>query len=641
MTGLSGARLDAPALVGGGESSSISSASIRSALSRATSAERSALFAGLVAAFIVAVEAIRWIRLDLLLDPERSWQLARSLLGLFVVAVMACGGIATAGLCLAVATSRWGYRAAVPLPVRRSSLLVLGGTVLLIGILLRVFGTGALRPLWIDDLSEMRPAIALRGDLTDFRSWSYPVPFREGRWLGSVGTLYLEFFRLCLKALGTTMAGVRAPSAIGGILSLLTAVLLGRGFLPRGGGVLTAIVLAGLRWSLIVSQWGWAAVVVAPVLDLAALSMLEARRRERLAFAALSGAVAGVGAHVHLVAWIAAAGLGLWALWPSTKASTARRTFLAGAFAFGFLLAALPLLRDDPFGRYFSRVAGRSRPLPTATIESRVWWSIDAAHDAMTGPWWTPDRWPRHDLPDRSRLGWVVGAALALALLRAILTPKDELSAYLLTSAAAALLSTLAWGRGGTPNSYRYSYLSSTTAIAAASGALWLLGAVPWPRRRATAYAVMGGFAISGALGARDAIVVWPDHPRTFAGFGGQDTLVGEAAARWDSYGSVSIDPSIPGDRIVIGGVRAFRLSPYSDPGREPAKPRALSFRIVPPDTQASVTERVIERITDDWGREWGIVLAPRRSSAPHRSKLRYEPPTSTRREPIGYVSGP
>ena len=52
--------------------------------------------------------------------------------------------------------------------------------------------------------------------------------------VGSVGALYLAFFHLCLRALGTTLSGVRTPSVIGGILSLFTAALLGRAFLPRG-----------------------------------------------------------------------------------------------------------------------------------------------------------------------------------------------------------------------------------------------------------------------------------------------------------------------------------------------------------------------------------------------------------------------
>lgn len=564
-----------------------------------------------MAAFVAAVEVIRWIRLDLLLDPEPSWQLARFLLVLFTISVATAAGVLAAVGCWFVAGSHLGKRLPLPLPVRRSSLLVLGGIVLTVGVLLRVFGMSTLGALWVDDLTEIRPALTLHGHFSDLSTWAYPVPFRLGRWGGSVGTLYLEFFRLCLKTFGTTMAGVRAPSAVGGILSLLTAALLGRAFLPRGGGVLTALVLAGLRWNLIISQWGWSAIVLTPILDLAAISMLEARRRNRVLLAGLSGVVAGLGAHVHIAAWIGAAGLGLWAIWPSAKPVGLRGRALLGAFFLGgLLLVTLPFLRDDPFGRYFSRVAHRSRPPATVSTVTRLWWHAETAHAALTAPWWTRDLVPRHDLPGHFRLDWLVGAALAAALLRAVLAPRDELSAFLLTSAAAAFLSTMAWGRGETPNSFRYTYLTTTTALAAASGALWLLSAIPWSRRRGAAYMVMGGFAISGALGAREALVVWPEHRATFDGFGGWDTLVGQAAARWETYGPVRVDPSIGGAPIVFENVRAFRLEPSTWNAPGPANILATSLRIVGPDVRPDSSERVVERIRDGWGREYGLVLA-------------------------------
>jgi hypothetical protein len=361
------------------------------------------------------------------------------------------------------------------------------------------------------------------------------------------------------------------------------------------------------------SQWGWNAIVLTPILDLAALSMLGARRRNRILFAGLAGIVVGLGAHIHLAAWIGGAGLGLWAVWPSAKAITLRRRALLGAFFLGgLLLATIPFLRDDPLGHYFVRVAQSSRVPMTVPTTTRAWWRAETAHAALTAPWWTGDLVSRHDLPGRFRLDWIVGTALAAALLRAVLTPRDELSAYLLASAAAGFLSTMAWGRGGTPNSYRYSYLSTTTALAAASGALWLLSAVPFSRRRGAAYMVMGGFAISGALGAREALLVWPEHRATFDGFGGWDTLVGQAAARWEPYGPVRVDPSIGGAPIVFENVRAFRLEPSTWTAQGPASVLATSLRIVGPGVRPGSWERVVERIRDGWGREYGQVLATR-----------------------------
>jgi hypothetical protein len=574
---------------------------------------------GLLAAFIAAVEMIQWIRTDLLLDREPSWQPARFLLGLFAVSATAAAGGVAAALCTIVARSQWGNRAAVPLPFRRSSLFILGWGVLVVGVLLRVFGASTLGPLWVDDLSEVRPAVELRGGLFDFPPWSYPVPFREGRWSGSVGTLYLELFHFCLKTFGTTMTGVRVPSALGGILSLFTAALLGRAFLPRGGGALTALALAGMRWSLIISQWGWVAIFLAPIMDLAALSMLEARRRNSVFFAGLSGLIAGLGGHVYLASWVGAAALGLWAIWPSSSARFSTRALLGAVFLAGLAVAALPFLRDDPSDRYFSRISGKPQTAGSATRGSRMWSYVEKAHAAITGPLWTPDGNARHDLPRRSRLEWIVAVALAAALLKAVLAPRDELSAFLLTSAAAAFLSTMLGGGGGTPNSYRYAYLSTTAALAAASGALWLLSAVPVSARRAAAYLMLGGFAISGALGARDALVVWPRHRATFYGFGGGNTLIGQSAARWDAYGTVRIDPSVGGLPIVYESVHAFRLEPYGATDLRPARRLPGSMRIVGPAIRPDASERVVERICDVWGREYGQVLAVRNRGLPPR----------------------
>jgi hypothetical protein len=239
-----------------------------------------------------------------------------------------------------------------------------------------------------------------------------------------------------------------------------------------------------------------------------------------------------------------------------------------------------------------------------------MWWRLETAEAAITGPWWTPDSTARHDLPGRFRLEWIVGTALTAALLKSVLDPREELSAYLLTSAAVAFLSSLAWGRSGTPNSYRYTYLSTTTALAAASGVLWLLSAVTRAHRRPFAYLVFGGFAISGALSARDALLIWPANRATFDGFGGGDTLIGQAASRWDHYGTLRIEASVGGSLMTCESVRSSRIDPYGMSDLRPAKPFAMSIRIVGPAIHPNDPERVVERIRDDWGREYGQVLA-------------------------------
>lgn len=75
----------------------------------------------------------------------------------------------------------------------------------------------------------------------------------------------------------------------------MTAAWLGRALLPRGGGTLAAVILAGLRWHLILSRWGSNMILLAPLVDLASLFALRARRKGSLlaAAAAFAAAIAG------------------------------------------------------------------------------------------------------------------------------------------------------------------------------------------------------------------------------------------------------------------------------------------------------------------------------------------------------------
>ena len=144
------------------------------------------------------------------------------------------------------------------------------------------------------------------------------------------------------RAFGATVTGVRMPSFCGGVLSLLTATLLARALLPRGGAALAALVLAGLRWHLILSRWGWHSILT-PLVDVAALLLLRARRGRRPAPAS----------------WPASC-------WASGRTSTWR----PGPRASG--CAALPLARRPRRRRYppargarsFSRPASSSRRRP-------------------------------------------------------------------------------------------------------------------------------------------------------------------------------------------------------------------------------------------------------------------------------------
>ncbi len=288
---------------------------------------RQALFVGLAAAFVAAVALARRIGPALLADPEPSWAPPRLLLGVALAAGAAAAAVAAAAMFLAWARSRGAAEDLAGLPFRRSTLVGLTLLAILAGTALR-FAALARVPewLWVDDLSLLEPALALRGSPADFKDAIRPVPYGVAKPYGSIGVLYLEGFRAALELGGTTVLGVRLPSAIAGAASLLTAALLGRALLPAGGGMLTALVLAGLRWHLIMSRWAFVMILLAPIVDLATLALLAARRRRSLPLAFAGGIVGGVGAHVYLSAWPVGAALALFALWPRRGRGKGRRS---------------------------------------------------------------------------------------------------------------------------------------------------------------------------------------------------------------------------------------------------------------------------------------------------------------------------
>jgi len=591
---------------------------------------RAALFAGSAVAFVAAVSLVKLVHLALLLDPEPSWVPARLVLGVGVIAAAAAAGCLAAAA-LVLWSRRESFGASIPaLPFRRRALLFMAGGAVLAGTLLRFAWIETIPwPLWVDDLSLIAPSLELEGDLRDFADSIRAAPYGVARPYGTVGVLYLEAYRFSLKLWGTTVLGVRFLSFLGGAISLGTAALLGRALLPRGGGAVTALALAGLRWSLILSRWGWNAIVLAPILDVAALLLLRARRHASLSAAAGAGLVAGIGAHVYLSAWVAFAALLTLALWPMPEGEGARpRLRLAAVCLAGFAVAIAPLFlfREGRAVSYFARTGSHNVFKEIGYRESGMAPFATAA-DALMSPWFPPDPTARHDIPGHSRLGWIFGLPVAAAAIRSLVFPREKLSAFLLAHAGAAFLGAVAGGEAQNPNGYRFGYLTTVTAVAAAGGALWMLRWIPAARRRLAAIGALGLLSVGGALGARDAIFRWGESRETFDAFFGQDTLIPRAALRWQRLGGVEIAPGVgfaprAQSPLTMGPIRRHRLDP-EEPRREEifggADPRGgprRGFRIVPAKTSPVSGERLVERVRDGWGRDWAAVLGRRVGSA-------------------------
>jgi hypothetical protein len=574
---------------------------------------------GLIAAFVVTVECIRAVRPALLVDSEPAWAVPRLALGLAVFSA----GILAGGI-LAAVFFLWSGRPAATrvlpgLPLRPRAVAVLFGAAILAAAALRFFDLDRLPPvLWEDDVSLVAPTLELQGSWRDFADSVRPVMYGVPAPYGSVGVLYLEAFRLCLLLWGTTVFGLRFLSAFSGVLSVLTAAWLGRTLLPRGGGALAALILAGLRWHLILSRWGWVMIAIAPLLDVAAILAIRSVRKRSLASAAIAGVLVGLAAHVYLAAWIAAAALLGLLLWPRRRSLGNRASTLpAVLYVAAFSIVVLPLfvLRGGRATPYLQRV-GHHNVLAEIRHSGSLLPPFAAAADALAAPWFRPDAEARRDLPGRSPLGWVLGIAVAAGIARALANPGEDFSAFLFPQAGAALLAAVAGGEAGPPTGSRFGYLADVAAVCAAAGVLGLVGIAPSSRRRLAAIAAIGLLAGIGLVGARDALLVWPESERTFRSFGGEDTLIGRAAGRWEHFGRVGIANGLghspPGSERTIESVHRFRLDPEESRqkrlfARSRSVPRA--FRVVGPEEAPSSGERIVERVRDAWGRNRAIVL--------------------------------
>jgi hypothetical protein len=573
--------------------------------------ERAAIVVGAAAALVCGVGLMQAIRPVLLLDADPAWAIPRLLLGLAVIA-----GTATSGGVVGAAAFLWSRTrvatvAPSALPWNRPAVLLLASAAVVAGVAVRFLWLDRVPlSLWIEDLTLIDPALALRGRLADFADAIRPAPFGVARPFGSVGVLYLEAFRLSLRAFGANVFGVRFLSALAGALSLGTVALLGRALLPRGGGALALLALAGLRWHLVLSRWGYVAIVLLPIVDAATLLLLLAKRRRSPALAAAAGLALGLGAHVYLSAWAALAGLGAFALWPTPGRA---RTRLAALFLAGFLVGAAPLflLREGRSAPYFARATSQS-VVREIRMSRSLWPVMAAAANAVVAPWLLADPSPWQDVP-KSRLGAVVGLLVALSFGRALMAPREELSALLLAQAGAALAAYVASGNVMQPNGYRFGYLTTLTAVAAAAAVLALIAAVPRGAGRPAALALVGCLVISGAVGVVDLFSRWAPRLEVLDGYDGHDNLLARTALDWERYGTVAYDPRLARWSVAVELVRRVRRdSAPAQPGRSVGR----AFRIAPAGSKPDDGEHTVAHVPDERGVPWAVVFG-RKTAGP------------------------
>ena len=564
---------------------------------------RSAVLLGGVVAFVAAVNLIRQIRLDLLLSPESSWLFPRLLLGVAVVSGSAAAGGITAALFSLWSRARISAAPLERLPVARLWLIGIAGAAVLAGAAARLASLDSVpEGLWVDEVAEIRPALALSGRLSDFADSIRPVPFGQTP-TGTVGVLYLELFRGILRLFHPGVFSLRLPATLAGIASLITAGLLARRLLPSGGAVLTVLVLSGLNWHLALSRLCWVAIVIAPLVSIATLIILLARARENSILAAFAGLVIGAGAHIYLSAWVGATALLALTLWPlhSSPSGPRSRFKIPVFFAVGFVVAVSPLFLLHENGPSPSFL--RTRHVNVLN-EVRYWQSpmpvFEAAADGLTGPWHSP---PWRRWPGNVRLGAILASLLAVGFFRALRRPRDEFSAVLLSQSVAPLAATVLGGHRGVPNGFRFGYLSELSAVAISGGACWILLSIPASGRRIAAIVLIGILSASSIFGIRRFFL---EQEGPAGDPSGQDTLVARAALRWERYGIIEFDPGLIHSHGMVDAIRRYRLDPRgSTLDKETASSAEnRNFRIARPDTIPRSGERRVEILPgrDNWG---------------------------------------
>ena len=590
-----------------------------------------ALLCGAGAALVVAVSLAAAIRPGLLFDPDPSWALARFLLSLAVLSAAGAAAVASAAALILWGRTRAVGQAICPLALPAGILAALAIAALALGALARFTALGRLPgPLWVDDVSLIPAALSLHGSLADFADPVRPSPYGVPVVYGTVPVLYLEAYRAALLIFGTTAFGVRFLSAAAGVLSIATAMALGRALLPRGGGTLAGLAVAGMRWHLILSRWAWNAIVVVPLLDVAALLVIVGRRRRAIAAVAAAGAVAGLGAHVYLAAWIGLAALAAFLLWPSAATTGRWRLAAASVFAGTFLLVSSPLLLPGRGKTPYFRRAGEHNVLLEIRRQRSAMPLFASAAGALAAPWFLGDPSPWNDLPGKTRLGWILGIPVAAALARALLRRREEVSGFLLAHAGAAFTATVIWGTEMQPNGYRVAYLTTVTGVAVAAGSLALLSLVSARGRRAAAIGVVGILAVSGALAARDVFLRWGPMLDAWEGYQGRDNLLARAAWRWTPYGAVSVDPRLASVLAGRGMVFFDVLTRYGlgapDEETGAVLPRGSRetrrFRLAPPGASPEGDGRIVERIRDGRGTLWAVMLGARERVRNRGSRL-------------------
>lgn len=236
--------------------------------------------------------------------------------------------------------------------------------------------------------------------------------------------LFIYLVALSVSLLGRTVAAIRAPALVLGVLTVPATAFLGSSLFNRRVGLLAAAVTAVTFWPLHLSRIGFRAVALPFFLALALGFLWRGLRLDRRRDYAAAGLFYGIAFYTYLAARFTPLPLLLLAallLWPAARLLQPDWRKLA-------LFAGVALITMAPMLIYMAGhpeiLAGRADQVSVFNpdISHGDPWGTLARHtgQALLAFFIRGDRIPRHNLPWRPIFDPALGLAFALGLVVAV-----------------------------------------------------------------------------------------------------------------------------------------------------------------------------------------------------------------------------
>jgi len=379
--------------------------------------------------------------------------------------------------------------------------------------------------------------------------------------------LYINLAVPLVALLGNTVAAIRLPAALIGILTVWLVYLLAGGLFSEPVALLAAFFMATSTWDMHVNRLTHRAGFGTCLLVLAACLVLAGARRVQrgqpfVKILLLAGAAYGLGFHTYTsfrVTPVLVSAVWLCALWRARSAKRlpafwkASAAFVAAATLTIAPLAIYFVRHPDDFSKRASQVSALQNDRPVRTIANNV-----LATAGMFFYEGDPD-W-RHNISRQPQLflpvaaSFVAGAAIALL---SVVRRRDPFPFALLLGwmAMAALPQVLSYDR---VHAFRSAMMIPAVFILAAVGAhrfyCWMTRRLP----RGIAIAVAAGFLLVLFLQPfHDYFEVWAVDSRTLGAFDAWEldaaAAIADAPRTIPKYVAI---PKTPGD--LVNGVPAF-----------------------------------------------------------------------------------